>query len=527
MTNEMSSVSENNNLSRRTLFKASGVTAAAVGGSGLLAACGGGSSGGSGSGGSGGSGGTLIHGTSGGSSKDTLDAHSPVQSADIARTYQLYEPLLYWDHDYKIAPAVAESITPSADAKTWTIKLRQGVTFHNGKAVTPEDVLFTIQRVAGDKPTSAGGALAAIIDRSGTKKVDASTITVALKTPYAVLDWLFAEYTFGVVPTDYDPTKPVGTGAFKYKSFTPGKQSVFERYDGYWGTKAKLDQIQIQDFADSNALVNALQAGQIQTMDNLPYNLIKTVKGQGGSTLESKTGAWVPFTMRVDQKPFSDVRVRQALRLITDRQQMIDQALSGYGFLGNDLYAPFDPAYAKDLPQRKQDIAQAKSLLQQAGQSNLQVQLFTGDDIGPAAPAAASLFVEQAKKAGVSVKVVKKTPFYGPDYLSYPFAQDFWNTRNYLPQAAVGSLKGGTYNETHFDNAKFAGLISTAQATVDETKRNSLLQQAQEIEYNEGGYIIWGFRTIVDGLTSKVSGIKPGKFQPLGDYDFKSASVSA
>jgi peptide/nickel transport system substrate-binding protein len=155
------------------------------------------------------------------------------------------------------------------------------------------------------------------------------------------------------------------------------------------------------------------------------------------------------------------------------------------------------------------------------------VQLFTGDDIGPAAPASASLFVEQAKKAGVSVKVVKKTPFYGDDYLSYPFAQDFWNTRNYLPQVAVGSLKGGTYNETHFDNSKFAGLISTAQATVDETKRNGLLQQAQEIEYNEGGYIIWGFRTIVDGLTSKVSGIEPGRFQPLGDYDFKRASVSA
>ena len=283
---------------------------------------------------------------------------------------------------------------------------------------------------------------------------------VALKTPYAVLDWLFAEYTFGIVPTDYDPAKPVGTGAFKYKSFTPGKESVFDRYDGYWGDKATIDQIQIQDFADSNALVNALQAGQIQTMDNLPYNLIDTVKKQGGKTLESKTGAWVPFTMRVDQKPFSDVRVRQALRLITDRQQMIDQALSGYGFLGNDLYAPFDPAYAKDLPQREQDIEQAKSLLKQAGQSDLQVQLFTGDDIGPAAPASASLFVEQAKKAGVTVKVVKKNPFYGDDYLSYPFAQDFWNTRNYLPQAAVGSLKGGTYNETHFDNSKFAGLIS-------------------------------------------------------------------
>ena len=263
-------------------------------------------------------------------------------------------------------------------------------------------------------------------------------------------------------------------------------------------------------------------------MDNLPYNLIDTVKKQGGKTLESKTGAWVPFTMRVDQKPFSDVRVRQALRLITDRQQMIDQALSGYGFLGNDLYAPFDPAYAKDLPQRSRTSTRPSRCSSRPASPTCQVQLFTGDDIGPVAPASASLFVQQAKKAGVTVKVVKKNPFYGDDYLSYPFAQDFWNTRNYLPQAAVGSLKSGTYNETHFDNPKFAGLISQrpghgrrdqAQATC--------CTQAQEIEYNEGGYIIWGFRTIVDGLGPKVSGIEPGRFQPLGDYDFKNAKLSA
>ena len=102
--------------------------------------------------------------------------------------------------------------------------------------------------------------------------------------------------------------------------------------------------------------------------------------------------------------------------------------------------------------------------------------------------------------------MVKKNPFYGDDYLSYPFAQDFWNTRNYLPQAAVCALKGGTYNETHFDNAKFAGLIAAAQQEIDEAKRTALLQDAQEIEYNEGGYIIWGFRRQVDGYSAKVSG---------------------
>ena len=470
-----------------------------------------------------------MHGATGGSSKDTLDAHRPVQNADIARCFQLYEPLLYWDNDYQAQSGVAESVEPSADAKTWTIKLRQGVTFHNGKDVTPEDVIATLQRVAGKEPTSAGVALAPIIDFDGTKKADATTVVIQLKTPYAVLPFLLAEYTLGVVPADYDPKNPVGTGPFKYKSFSPGKNSVFVKYDDYWGDKAKVDEVRIQDFADPSAQVNALQAGQVQTIDNLPYNLINTVKGSG-QIIEAESGAWVPFTMRVDAKPFSDVRVRQAMRLICDRQQMIDNALSGKGRLGNDMYAPFDPGYAKDLPQREQDIDQAKSLLKSAGQEGLQVQLFTGDDIGSVAPASAALFVEQAKKAGVEVKVVKKNPFYGDDYLSYPFAQDFWNTRNYLPQAAVGVLKGGTYNETHWDMAesypKYAGLIAAAQREIDEAKRNSLLQDAQKIEYDEGGYIIWGFRTQVDAVSQKVQGLKPSKFQPLGNYNFKSVTVA-
>jgi peptide/nickel transport system substrate-binding protein len=527
MTNDNGAQPETSGYSRRTVFKFTGAAAMAVGGAELLSACGSDSDSGS-SGGKQQTGGTLIHGATGGSSKDTLDAHRPVTNPDIARCFNLYEPLLIWDNDYRLAPAIAESVESSKDALTWTVKLREGVTFHNGKDVTPEDVLFSLNRVADPKaPTSAGGTLSTILDFDATKKVDATTVVIKLKTPYALLDNLLAEYTLGIVPADYDPKNPVGTAAFKFKSFTPGKNSVFTKYDDYWGDKAFVDELQIQDFSDASAQVNALQAGQVQTLDNLPYNLIDSVKKQGSQIVESKSGAWVPFTMRVDVKPFSDVRVRQAMRLICDRQQMIDNGLSGYGRLGNDLYAPFDVAYAKDLPQREQDIDQAKSLLKAAGQSGLQVQLFTGDDIGSVAPATAALFVQQAKKAGVDVKVVKKNPFYGDDYLSYPFAQDFWNTRLYLPQAAVGSLKGGTYNETHFDNPKFAGLIAAAQKETDEDKRNTLLQDAQKIEYDEGGYIIWGFRNQIDAVTNKVQGLKSSVYQPLGSYNFKTASVSA
>lgn len=517
-------------LSRRQLLKYSGLGVAAVAGSSFLAACGGDGGGGGGTGGGQSAGGVLIHGATGGGSKDTLDPHAPVTNPDIARVCNLYEPLLFWNRDYQLEPALAESVESSADGTTWTVKLRPGVTFHNGKPVTAEDAWFSIQRVADPKaPQSGGGQLSQILDFQSTKVVDDTTLELVLNTPYAILDSLLAEYTVGIIPTDFDIKNPVGTGPFAYKSFEPGKTSTFTRYADYWGDVALVDELQIQDFADDAAKVNALQAGQIQTIDNLPYNLIDTIKGAGGGVLVSETGAWVPFTMRVDSEPFSDVRVRQAMRLIVDRQQMIDQALSGFGTLGNDLYAPFDEAYASHLPQREQDIDQAKSLLKAAGQEGLQVELFTGDDIGSVAPAAANLFVQQAKLAGVDVKVIKKTPFYDDDYLSYTFAQDFWNTRNYIPQAVVGTFppaQGGTYNETHWDNAKHRDLVNQAAKELDAAKRTELLHQAQEIEWNEGGLIIWGFRQQVDGYGQNVQGLEPSKYLPLGSYMFNKVSVA-
>ncbi len=521
----------NPDFSRRQLFKYSGLGVAAVAGSSFLAACGGDDGGGGGGGGGPQKkGGILIHGATGGGSKDTLDPHQPVQAADIARCNNLYEPLLFWNNNYELEPALAESVEPSADAVTWTITMRQGVTFHNGQPVTADDAWKSIQRVADpDAPLSAGGQLSQIIDFQSSKVLDDATLQLVLLTPYAILDTLLAEYTLGIIPGgEFDPSNPVGTGPFAYKSFEAGKTSTFTKYADYWGDAAFVDELQIQDFADDNAKVNALQANQIQTLDNLPYNLVGTIEGAGGGVLIADGGQWVPFTMRVDQAPFDDVRVRQAMRLIVDRQAMIDQTLSGYGSLGNDMYAPLDIAYPSDLPQREQDIDQAKSLLASAGADGLQVELFTGDDIGSVAVPAANLFAEQAKAAGVEVKVTKKTPFYDDDYLSYTFAQDFWNTRNYIPQAVVGTFPedlGGTYNETHWDNAEHRDLVNAAAQEVDEAKRTALIQQAQEIEYNEGGLIIWGFRQQVDAYASNVKGLEPSKYLPLGNYKFSKVSV--
>ncbi|MFV0458265.1 MAG: ABC transporter substrate-binding protein [Actinomycetales bacterium] len=469
-------------------------------------------------------GGVLSHGATGGGLKDTLDPHFPVTNPDIARCFQLYEPLLRWNNDYAIEPCLAEEVTPNDDATQWTVRLRDGVEFHHGKTMDTEDVLHTLAVVTDPNKISPGAAdLATLLDLPNSRTLDSRTILLQLNSPYAVLDQLLAEYTLGIIPTDFDLSKPVGTGPFTYTAFTPGQLSQFSRFADYWEQPAYVDELFIYDFADDAAKVNALLAGQVQSIDNLPTYLSGTIARQGASTLVSETGAWVPFTIRVDVAPFSDVRVRQALRLVVDRQQMIDQALNGFGILGNDLYAPFDPAFAADLPQRQQDLDQAKSLLKQAGQSDLTVELVTSTAVGSGGVESANLFVDQARGAGITVQLNKADPnvFYGDRYLSWNFAQDFWNTRNYIPQVAACALSTSPYNETHFDDPRFTSIIDQAKQITDEARRNQLLRDAQQIEYDSGGYIIWGFRRQLDAYSNLVSGFAPHRYMPCDAFGFK------
>ena len=387
--------------------------------------------------------------------------------------------------------------------------------------------MFSLAKVTDPKKTGSGGIeLATILELNNSKIVDPTDDPAA-----AQLALRGARPAAGRIhgrdPPDrlrrHSPGRhrPVRLPAFRPRPAVPVRPA-----ENYWDGPAWVDELIIYDFADDAAKVNALLAGQVQSVDNLPNYLAGTIEQQGASPLISETGAWVPFTMRVDAAPFSDVRVRQALRLIVDRQQMIDQALNGFGILGNDLYSPFDPAYAKDLPQRMQDIDQAKSLLKQAGQENLDVELVTSTAVGAGAVESANLFVEQARSAGVTVRLNKADAnvFYGDRYLSWNFAQDFWNTRNYIPQVATSSVKGATYNETHFDDPKFTALIDQAKREPDAAKRNQLLHDAQEIEYNTGGFIVWGFKRQLDAYSNLVQGLQPHRYLPCSNFGFKRAS---
>jgi peptide/nickel transport system substrate-binding protein len=505
---------------------------------GAIAACGGGGSSSSSSQGapaSGGklrTGGALRVGATGGGAKDTIDAHRPTADTDIMRVWNLYESLAVRTPDFaKLEMLLAESIEAGKTPKQWTIRLKQGVTFHNGKPVTADDVIFSLQRIVDPKDPKVGAASIGYIDAKGLKKLDDRTVRVPLQFANAGFPDDIGQYFNAIVPTDYDPSKPVGTGPFKYESFTPGQQSVFTKFADYWEKgKPYVDKLTIIDFPDDTARVNALLGGQVDAIDNLPAAQVSSVKANPNlRVLESETGAWQPFTMRVDAPPFSDARVRQAFRLIVDRKQLVDQVLSGHGRIANDLYAPYDPAYARDLPQRNQDLEQAKSLLKQAGHENLTVELVTAP-VFQGIVEAAQVFAQQAKGAGVNVKVrkVDSGTFYGDNYLKWPFAQDFWATRMYLTQVAQGDLPNSPFNETHWKPPEFIKLIQQARGELDVAKRKEVLHAAQKMQYDEGGYIIQYFSNILDAYSVKLGGFVEAKSGfPFGNYWFKNIGFTA
>ena len=478
-------------------------------------------------------GGTFRLGVAGGSAKDFIDGQYIVTEPDIARLLTGWETLVVFDSQFRIVfQGLAEEISANKTADVWTIRVRDGIEFHNGKTLTSQDVRYSLQRFINPKLALGGQAFLPALDPQRMKVMDKRTLRCTLKQPDATILDALAQYTAAIVPVGYSPTaygkaKPnVGTGAFKLKSFAPGQQSVHVRNPNYWRHgQPYFDQVVIIDFPDDTARVNALLSGQVDAITSVPPAQVPIVNGHSGTkVLESPSAAWTPICMRVDTPPFNDVRVRQAMRLIVNRPQMVAQALAGHGYIGNDLYSPFDPALDKALPQRHQDIAQAKSLLKAAGQSGLTVDLnSTNGALGM--NEGAQVFAQQAKAAGVNVnvKILDSGTFYGNQYLQWPFSTDFWNTRNYLGQVAAGSLPTSPYNECHWPDPadkKFISLYNQAKKTIDTAKRTEIIHEMQKIEYDSGGYIVWGFHTTLDGHTTKVQGLKTGykSILPLNEF---------
>jgi peptide/nickel transport system substrate-binding protein len=518
-------------LGRRQFLRGLAATGVAAGAGGLLAACGGPSSAGTGHASQAGRllkrGGNLKLGLTGGSSSDTLDPHKSLTYLDTSRLQSLYQPLVQYDTQAQVEYVLAESITPHhGSLSEWVIRLRPGVTFHDGKAFTADDVLFTFQRVYTNDFTGKFGL--GPVDMKNTKALDKHTVLVTMTKPFATFVEQLAAFWYNlyIAPAGFSPAKPVGTGPFVYQSFTPGQRSVFTRNHHYWKSGLPYaDTLTIIDFSDNTTLQDALTTGVIHGAGALDGPQVASLATTSGiKTVVSHSGEIIPFTMRVDIAPFNDVNVRQAMRLLVDRPQLIDSALDSYGVVASDLFSPYDPDFDHSLARPAQgDIQQAKFLLKKAGQEGLTVTLTTSA-VATGTVAMATVLAAQAKAAGVTIKInnVPAGTFFGPNYLKWPFAQDYYNYYPYLSQVAESMLPGSPFNETHTSNPHYTSLYNQANATANPSLRREIVSEMQRYDFNEGGYIIPAYIDVLDAYSDQITGYTPAKVgQPLSNFTFE------
>jgi len=515
-------------LSRQTLFR--GAAGAMLGVSPLLAAaCGGGStsSTASTSAGQPKRGGVLRVSFASAGTAETLSPLIAVTPIDQARVQSLYDPLIITNPDFSTSPGLALEWNPNSDATVWEIKLRPGVTFHDGKDFTADDVIYSIQQMA--KPSSYALPFVSSINAKDIKKVDKLTLQVPLSTPDSDLPSNFAQYNTWIFQNgETDFKHPVGTGPFMYESFTPGQQSVFKRNPHYWqNPKPYADQLKIVGITDNGARLNALLSGQIDAMGMLPTAQAKAHQSTGDIVvLTGKSPQPIMFYMDVTKPPFDNNDVRTAMKLIVDRPAMIEGALNGFGSVGNDIVGKGLPYYDTSLPQRVQDIEQAKSLLKKAGQENLTVELQTSEII-PGFVESATLLAQQAKAAGVTInlKQVPANSYYNPSllYLKMAFAETQWAITGMKFFYLQALAKDAPYNETHWKDPSFDALLSKAIGELDKTKAQDYWNQIQQIQYSQGGYIDWVAADWVDGLSTKLKGITPSGAGALGNMNFMDA----
>ena len=467
----------------------------------------------------------------GGGTAETLNPNLAVTPIDEGRVQSLYDPLVFLNADLSTSPGLALQFNPNKSATEYEVKLRQGVEFHNGKTFGADDVIYSIRLMA--KPTSAALPFVSAINLNELKAVNKSTVRIPLKFPDADLAANFVYYNTWIVQNgETNFTRPVGTGPFKYQSFTPGQQSVFVKNPNYWVSGLPyVDSLKIVAISDPTARLNALLSGQIDAMAQMSYAQAKAHQAIGDiKVLVAKAPQVLVFYMDTTKPPFNDNRVRLAMKLIADRPALIADPIAGYGTVGNDIVGKGLPFFDNSIPQRHQDIAQAKSLLKAAGHQGLKVTMQTSDVI-PGFVESATLFAQQATAAGVTIQLqqVAANAYFNPSlqYLKLRFAESQWPPPSLKFFYLQSLASTAPYNETHWKSAPFNTLLFKAIGELDKAKAQSYWNQVQQIQWQQGGYVVWTNADFVDALSKKVQGLAPSAGGILGNHKFDTAWLSA
>ncbi len=453
-------------------------------------------------------GGTIRMGLQGGSTTDSIDPALVTNQVGLMVTRMWGEPLVELSDGGGLEGKVAESFEGSSDASVWTFRIRQGITFSNGKTVTAEDVAQSLIRHSGEE--SKSGALG--IMRSVTNvRADGNDVIVELDGPNADLPYLMADYHLIIQPGGGmdDPAAAIGTGPYVLKDVEMGVRFVAEKNPNHWGDFGNADTLEVIVINDNTARVAALRSGQVDMIDRVPPRTAGLVASSPGITVHTTAGpGHYVFIMHCNTAPFDNNDLRLALKHGINRQEMVEKILSGYGSVGNDT--PINSSYPlyTEFEQREYDPDKARFHMEKSGHDG-PVLLRTSENSFPGAPDAAALFQQSCAGAGINIEI-KREPndgYWTEVWNKQPFSTSYWGGRPTQDQMfTTAYLSSADWNDTRFFNDTFDQLLFAARAEIDVAKRTQMYADMGTILRDEGGLICPMFNDFVDATSDRISG---------------------
>jgi peptide/nickel transport system substrate-binding protein len=449
-----------------------------------------------------------------GATTDTMDpAGYPDTGTQIPFWGSMSNSLTVVDAKGNITPDLCESMEPADGAKTWVFKLKKGVTFHNGKDLTPEDVIASFRYHMG--PNSKSAVKTVLQPITDIKADGKDTVIFTLDGGNADFPYIASDYHIPIMPANSDGTADwqsgVRTGPFMKVSYEPGVRVQMKRFPNYHKTGLPhFDEVEFLTIADVMARSNALTTGEVDWVGRADLKTLNLLLRNPNLEKCEVTGyGHYVFPMDVTVPPFDNVDVRTALKWAINREEIAQKVFLGHAVPGND--DPIAPSvkFAIDpKPQYTYDPEKAKFYLNKAGMPNLKVNLSAAEAAFNGAVDAAVLYQAQAKAAGITINVVREPNdgYWDNVWLKKPFIAGYWGGRPTCDwMFTVVYAKGAAWNETKWANPQFNQLLVEARSETDEKKRAAMYAEMQGLIHDDGGVIVLVFNNYVDANSKKLA----------------------